>query len=174
MNRNVRIKVLWLAMLALFPVSVESAQLCKDSIVATTGASGFVLNNDGTATLNVTGLMWMRCSLGQEWDGTTCRGDAATMSWGDALKAAADWNFAGYADWRLPNKNELESIVDDRCISPAGNAAVFPAMPLAYFWTSSPYSGFSQGAWSVDFGFGAVNATDKSGKIHVRFVRDIE
>ena len=149
-------------------------QTCKKSIRATAVDTSFVLNGDGTAIDKTTGLMWMRCSLGQEWDGKTCSGTAAILPWTDGLIAASGYDFAGYADWRLPNKNELESIVDGSCFSPSINAEVFPATPSAYFWTSSPYAAVSHGAWSVDFGYGNVIASVKSGSIHIRLVRDTE
>ena len=147
------------------------AQTCKDSILATTPESNFTVHDDGTATHNSTGLMWTRCSLGQNWDGKTCSGPPANFTWAKALQAGNGFEFAGYVDWRLPNKNELESIVEERCYSPAINISVFPDTPFAYFWSSSSYAPFSQGAWSADFGFGSVEASDKNGSIHVRLVR---
>jgi hypothetical protein len=113
----------------------------------------------------------MRCSLGQNWDGKTCRGAAATYSWGAAFQAADRYEFAGYKDWRLPNKNELESLVEANCSSPAINERVFPATPPAYFWSSSPYAGLANGAWSMDFCYGLVNASVKNGSLNVRLVR---
>lgn len=158
----------------LFPHPAEAAQTCSDAIIATAADDSFTLHDDGTATDNRTGLMWMRCSLGQDWNGRTCSGQAAIFSWSAALKAAANQAFAGHDDWRLPNKNELESIVEGRCVSPAINAKVFPATPAAYYWSSSPYAGVAHGAWSIDFGYGTVNATIKSGKINLRLVRNVE
>ena len=158
----------------ILPITAWADQTCKDSIVATTPDANFTINSDGTVTHKTTGLMWMRCSLGQTWDGKTCKDMAAIYTWGEGLRAGTNYEFAGYKDWRLPNKNELESIVEERCYSPAINASVFPETPSAYFWSSSPYAGFSQGAWSVDFGYGSVNASDKDGTIHVRLVRDVE
>lgn len=151
--------------------SLSAAQVCKDTIRPTTPDAGFALHGDGTAAQKTTGLTWMRCSLGQSWDGRTCSGSAAGYTWGDALRAADAQDFAGHTDWRLPNKGELESILEDRCHSPAINAAVFPATPPAYFWSSSPYAGFANAAWSVDFGFGSVNASVKTGALPVRLVR---
>jgi len=156
----------------MFSLPAEAAQTCSDAITATAPDESFTLHDDGTATDNRTGLMWMRCSLGQEWNGKTCRGQAAILSWSAALKEGATQGYGGYDDWRLPNKNELESIVEGRCQAPAINVKIFPLTPSAYYWSSSPYAGVSHGAWSIDFGYGGVNASVKSGKIHVRLVRD--
>jgi hypothetical protein len=157
------------ALLLLPPLA--AAQVCKDTIRPSTPDENFTLHGDGTVTHKTTGLTWMRCSLGQTWDAKTCSGSAAVYTWGDALRAADAHELAGHTDWRLPNKNELESILEDRCHSPAVNAAVFPATPPVYFWTSSPYAGFANAAWSVDFGFGSVNASVKTGSLPARLVR---
>ena len=152
----------------------RAEQTCNDSIISTAADSSFTIHNDGTATDNTTGLMWMRCSLGQQWDGKTCSGESAIYFWAEGLKVAASHEFADYADWRLPNKNELESIIEARCFLPAINNRVFPATPSAYFWSSSPYAAVTEGAWNIDFGYGAINASIKSGSIHIRLVRDDE
>ena len=172
-KRSFTVSICGLILLAA-AVEARAEQTCKGSIVITTPGSNFAVHNDGTVTHKSTGLMWMRCSLGQSWDGKTCTGTAETFTWQKGLQAADHYTFAGYSDWRLPNKNELESIVEESCYSPAVNSAVFPNTPLDYFWSSSPYAGFSQGAWSVDFGYGSVNATDKDGSIYVRLVRNRE
>ncbi|MBJ6938275.1 DUF1566 domain-containing protein, partial [Vibrio cholerae] len=89
--------------------------------LATTPNTAFNDNGDGTVTHHTTGLIWQRCSLGQSWDGTDCTGEATTFTWEEALAAAAQHTFAGRNDWRLPNKNELVSIVEYRCYRPAIN-----------------------------------------------------
>lgn len=71
-------------------------------------------NQDGTVTDTQTGLMWMRCSLGQSWSKTwssdyACRGEAGLYQLGMAVQPNA--NFAGYDDWRLPSVDELYSLV---------------------------------------------------------------
>jgi hypothetical protein len=170
-NRHSSIYSSLLLLLLLLLPSLAPAQSCRDSIPAATPDADFTIHNDGTVTHNTTGLTWMRCSLGQSWNGKTCGGAAAIYTWQGALQAVNGFKFAGYSDWRLPNKNELASIVEERCSSPAINGAVFPGTPSAYHWSSSPYAGLAQAAWSVDFAFGSINASSKSGGVHVRLVR---
>ncbi len=131
------------------------------AVPASTPAADFTVHNDGTVTHNSTGLMWMQCSLGQSWDGATCTGSASDYNWQNALAAGNGYSFAGYTDWRLPNKNELASIVEQRCHNPAINTAIFPATPSDWFWSSSPYAGASYSAWYVNFGNGYVGDVGK-------------
>jgi len=154
--------------------SAYASQICKDVIIATSPDSSFIIHNDGTVTQKTTGLMWMRCDLGQKWDGASCTEAASFFTWNEALNKADLEKFAGYTDWRLPNKNELESIVEERCVLPAVNTGVFPATPTEFHWTSTPYVGLGTGVWSVGFSYAVVTATEKSGKIHVRLVRDAD
>lgn len=148
------------------------AQNCNNAIVATTPTSRFVDNGNGTVTDIATGLTWKRCSEGQIWNGTTCTGSATTLAWQGALQAGNDAVFAGTSDWRLPNKNELASLVENQCNSPAINEAVFPATPSSsHFWSSSPYAGGSDDAWGVGFGSGGVGYDRKYGELYLRLVR---
>ncbi|MFH7320140.1 DUF1566 domain-containing protein [Desulfurivibrio sp. D14AmB] len=147
----------------------------NSAVTATTPTADFSDNGDGTVTHTPTGLIWMRCSLGQSWDGSTCNGTATTYTWQQALDAAQTLNdgagYAGHNDWRLPNKNELESIVERRCWSPTINAAIFPNTPSAWFWSSSPYAYGANDAWGVNFGSGGVGNYGKNVSYRVRLVR---
>lgn len=172
-------KSLWLSTLSLVVfvmVGVSGAaaqQQCNSSLWQATPDVVFTLHDNGTVTHKVTGLMWMRCSLGQTWDGAGCAASATLLSWSGALTAATAEDFAGYRDWRLPNKNELESLVEQACVVPSINEKVFPATPSLFYWTASPYAGSPQGAWSIDFGYGAVSATVKTANLPARLVRDV-
>lgn len=154
------------------------------AVQASTPTAQFTLHANGTATETAKGLMWMRCSLGQTWDGSTCTGTTTTYTWQQALQVAQDINsgasnadndnaagFAGYTDWRLPNKNELESIVEQRCWSPAINAAIFPGTPSNWFWSSSPDANTTIRAWNVNFDIGTVSRNTKNNNNQVRLVR---
>ncbi|SFR54003.1 DUF1566 domain-containing protein [Thiomicrospira sp. ALE5] len=72
---------------------------------------GYIDNGDGTVTDTETNLTWMRCSLGQTWNGSTCLGDASRHNWQTARDLAKESHFADKSDWRLPTVDELHSLV---------------------------------------------------------------
>ncbi len=124
---------------------------CPTNLGATsTPDTDYVINADETVNQHSTGLMWKRCLEGAS--GTNC----ATISggggnWNAALAASVNSTFAGYSDWRIPNRQELESLVNETCYLPAINTTVFPGAVGAYTWTSTPYSGQPGRAWMVNF-----------------------
>ncbi len=132
-------------------------------------------NGDGTVTDPTTGLMWMRCSMGQVWDGTTsaCTGPASTYTWDQAVALTGTVPFAGQSDWRLPNIRELQTIVDRTVINPAINGVVFPNTPNSGSWSSSPWVGSASYPWLVDFSTGATPnyAASRGSSLAVRLVR---
>jgi len=77
----------------------------------------------------------------------------------------------GHHDWRLPNRNELASLLERQCDSPAINAALFPDTVAGPYWSSSPNAGDAQQAWSVDFSDGQVSGAAKTDASHARLVR---
>jgi len=157
-------------------INAQASSLCAGSentaITATTPSANFSDNGDGTITHHTTGLIWQRCSLGQSWDGSDCTGSADGFTWADALASAVQNTFAGHNDWRLPNKNELASIVEYRCWNPVINNQQFPNTLGNWFWSSSPYASDSDSAWVVYFSNGLVYYNDKSyDSGYVRLVR---
>jgi hypothetical protein len=131
-------------------------------------------HGDGTLTDIQTKLQWMRCSLGQAWDGATVQGEAQQYTWAKALLAAEELNraggFANCRDWRVPSIDELKSLVI-RGQRPTINPKAFPATAPRAYWSSSPHAGYSGSAWSVYFydgyGYGYVKVNAYS----VRLVR---
>ena len=140
--------------------------------------AAFTDNGDGTITDSTTGLVWDKCSRGQVWDNTTppgtCTGVASTHTWAAALAEATAANSAshrGQADWRLPNRTELESLVQLNAASPAIDGTYFPATPSNWYWTSTTYAPDPAYAWGVGFDNGYANAYDRTDSNHVRLVR---
>ncbi|MGC2422967.1 MAG: DUF1566 domain-containing protein [Nitrospirota bacterium] len=89
----------------------------------------FIDNKDNTVTDTLTGLMWAKSVTG-----------TTGSTWADALANVQSLNsssYLGYADWRLPNRKEMRSLVDYSEASPpisAGNPFSVPTDP---YWTSS-------------------------------------
>ncbi|MBR6421898.1 DUF1566 domain-containing protein [bacterium] len=64
------------------------------------------------------------------WQKTSVSG----KTWPEALAYCEGLNYAGHDDWRLPNKNELASLVDYSKSNPASS---FPGLPAENFVTST-------------------------------------
>ena len=149
-----------------------------------------------------TGLEWMRCSLGQQWSATanTCTGEVKNYKWQGAQDIAKKFNSmggnGGKADWRVPTVRELQSIrycskgfttsmrdlqdgqpkvplyCNDGSTKPFIDMATFPATPVEFYWSSTPYAGYSSNAWFVSFGLGFINDhRGNHGHLAVRLVR---
>jgi hypothetical protein len=126
-----------------------------------------------------TGLMWQGCPAGLS--GPVCStGDATPMVWEDAVSYCIDLVWNGLGDWYLPDRYELQSIVDYSVYDPAIDAAAFPATlgeeeeeeeEEEDFWTSSSYAHYASGAWIVRFSLGYVGNGGKGYSAHVRCVR---
>ena len=149
-------------------------------------------------SVNVAGREWLRCSLGQQWNGRSCTGQARKYTFEGARAAADTFNATGYRgkrDWRVPTVRELQSLrvcsngfgsatsyiqgndrpVRTSCNSnssqPTINTALFPQTPESLFWSSSFYSDNSSFAWVVYFGYGLVSHGYVRSNYYVRLVR---
>ncbi len=131
---------------------------------------------DGQAiTDNCTGLMWQKTPPGN------------TMSWIDSLVFARDLTLAGFSDWRLPNVNELLSIVDYGRYSGMAINPVFDQVPSVNdddvytdedsplsFWSSTSYVTTPQSkAWRVGFASGEIYILEAQSKNNSHAVRAV-
>jgi hypothetical protein len=131
-------------------------------------------NGDGTMTDIVTGLMWQKCSAGQTYDETNgaCDGLASSHTWQDALSQCESLSLAGHEDWRLPNRNELQTLVDYSRNMPAYiDTTDFSGIMSSYYWSSTTRAIYPDTAWLVGFSLGFVKAFNKSIAEPVRAVR---
>lgn len=126
--------------------------------MAPTASSDFVLSSDNeVVTDKRTGLIWQK-----EYDDSG-------KTWQEALKYCEDSTYAGYSDWRLPNKNELLSLLDPgKSNAPYSN---FPDMPSRWFWSSSTDVSNPYYAWYMLFNIGSISSYTKTNHYSVRCVR---
>jgi hypothetical protein len=109
-----------------------------------------IANGDGTVTDNLTGLIWLKnagCFNPALW--TPALTEVNQLASGAC--GLTDGSKAG--DWRMPNLNELESMVDvsqSNPALPAGNP--FTGFSNAIYWSSTSYYGGETGspyAWVI-------------------------
>lgn len=144
-------------------------------------ALSFTDNGDGTITDNRTGLMWEKHS-----DDGSIHDKDNTYTWANAFAtkvgALNSTVFAGYNDWRVPNRFELESLLDlgpNPSTSSAFDTACAPACTVLTcsctvgdgYWTSTTYRPGPTFAWGVYFSNGFVGNYLKTLSNQVRAVR---
>jgi Protein of unknown function (DUF1566) len=150
-------------------------------------ARAYADNGDGTITDTTTGLVWEKLS-----DDGSIHDKDDLYSWTAAVttKVAAlnATGFAGHVDWRLPNVNELESLIHYGAAGPALSSAfdagcapgctVLTCSCMHFTsWSSSTFAGDSGKAWRVYFqasdahSAGSLSVGDKTEE--VSFVRAV-
>lgn len=130
----------------------------------------FTDNTNGTVTDLATGLIWQKCSGGLT--GSSCStGNAIGYTWANAVSYCNSLSLASRT-WRLPNFNELQSILDyTKATAPSLNTTAFPATVASQYWSSTTSALSTPGAWWLSFNNGVVDIQNKtSGGINVRCV----
>ncbi len=121
-------------------------------------------NGDGTITDNRTGLMWLKDASNYNSGGA--------QTWKTALSGCEGFSYAGYSDWRLPNRRELFSIVKfEGVAAPFINTTYFLNTVSGAYWTSTTYVPGGTDAMAVCFNNGSVIGYSKTGDRYVRPVR---
>jgi hypothetical protein len=153
------------------PAVAEQDQQCDSSTPETTPLSRFRIDEAvGTVFDTQTNLTWKRCAEGQTYRSGQCEGVA--LKW-KLNEAVAKFGVEG-GGWRLPNIDELTSIVEKRCQTPSVNLQVFRNSPPDWFWSGSPYAGGSGYAWHVNFDYGSANGYFRYDFFSVRLVRGVQ
>ena len=120
----------------------------------------FSNNGNGTVTDHLTKLIWQQ------------EEPAERGTWEFYLSYCENLSLAGQSDWRMPNINELHSVVDYSKSSQTIYSNYFPTTTshLGYWSGTTNLGAYSQ-AWYVSFGSGGVSYTSKSYTRYVRCVR---
>ncbi len=125
----------------------------------------FVDNGNGTVTDRLTGLIWLKeaqCTTFFSGDVTGTN----NRSWAPAIAAAnqlaspycglSDGSKAG--DWRLPNRKELISLIDDARFQPALPIDCPLVLPNAYYWSSTTVNRQPTVAYVVNLDVGYMDS----------------
>jgi hypothetical protein len=115
----------------------------------TVNDQGTTTTEDDTVTDNVTGLMWQRAT------------SATQYSRPDALNYCEGLSLAGHADWRLPTRIELVSLIDYGTDIGSGEPTIdinaFPGTQSSVYWTASAHAPpIITDPWLVGFNTGNV------------------
>ena len=118
-------------------------------------------------------IEWLRCSVGQRWNGSECSGNIVNLSLDMVPKAVEIANEQLGGGWRLPSKAELKSIVCKECPSPKIDKEIFPNTDNAPYWTGDQSIFNSKFYVSVNFHTGfSFNRFSPIKELAVRLVRD--
>jgi hypothetical protein len=161
-----------------------------------TVADGWIMTRD-----NVTGLIWEvkqdkddaknydnphdadNTYTWYDSDPATNSGNAGTAGNGtdteDFINALNAENYGGYNNWRLPDRNELQSIVDYDRINPSIDTTFFPNTIVSlysntlagFYWSSTTGPNYMDAAWVVSFNYGYYNSRMKHAILYLRAVR---
>lgn len=174
--QSIGVAVVPVVVAAMLSISDDASAQCQQGnenswVTPTAPLNQFIVRDDGTVMHNPSRLVWQRCALGQSWNGSGCDGVPLMLTWSEALQAAQDHVQADREDWRLPNRNELDSIIESRCFLPALDESVFPDAPAGGYWTSSPVSDGFDESWITDFDDGLTEPAATGALFSVRLVR---
>ncbi len=123
-------------------------------------AADFVRDTEtGIVSDSVTGLQWQDNAVGRP------------VSWQSAIDRCENLTLGKENGWRLPNIDELKTIIDTSRVNPAIKSAFTTTDSSYYYWSSTPYEGYEDGAWVMDFYDGHARSNYKGTTLFVRCVR---
>ena len=105
---------------------------------------------------------------GLVWQGN--RAMPLELDYAHAVAYCRDLSLDGFSDWRLPEIEELATIIDLRAWRPALKRG-FQIRPEERFWSITTNASDPKEAWVVSFGYGEIEPYPKNRRYHVRCVR---
>ena len=98
-------------------------------------------------------ITWYRCTLGQVWnsDTKTCSGETVRLSQDEITVAVQQAEQQLGGQWRLPTKDELESLICVECDPPKIRQKYFPNIEREAYWSGTKNRWNRRMYWSVNF-----------------------
>ena len=103
--------------------------------------------------------------------GGVCTGsDCDTESYAKAINAT---KLCGFADWHLPSRYELSTILDKNVFFPGPTLPkdFFPESLAGKYWTDTTFKTRRAGAWAWRFDYGTDYVLEKSEPLNVRLIQ---
>ena len=97
------------------------------------------------------GIEWLRCTVGQVWDGSTCIGEPVKLNQEEIATAILQANEQLGGSWRLPTLEELKGLVCEECERPKISKKYCPQTASEPYWTSDVNRAAKRHMWSVTF-----------------------
>lgn len=146
------------------------------------------------------GLVWLRCSVGQRWNGRTCSGAAQEFNFDDALALARKMRETNglreNSTWTIPSIKDLTGLIScsngstyrqekinggkttlwhtcpDDAVAPVIDPGAFPNIVSGWYWSSTEDQGNPARGWSLYTDNGMVMVNFKSfGRYAILLVR---
>jgi len=126
-------------------------------------AGSFTRNANGVVTDSRTNLQWQD-------DYSDNNNSIKVTAWQSAIEYCENLTLDGNSDWRLPNLNELTSLVDDTTYNPAIDG-VFQNTNSDTYWSSTTNAYSYDSAWIIYFDYGYQYNYYKGVSCYIRCVR---
>ena len=104
-----------------------------------------------------------------EWQDNN-ESNSTNLNWIEAITHCENLTLDAKSDWKLPNLNELNLLLDDGKANPSIDS-VFQYINSNDYWSSTTYINGSDYGWYVSFSDGNKNAYPKYDQYYVRCVR---
>ncbi len=132
--------------------------VCMLGGVSDVSEARYIDNGDGTVTDPWTGLMWQQATAPHR------------LNLDDAVAYCKNLTLAGYTDWRLPNRDDFNSL-RDTSYTPTIHPDYFPDTRLSGYWSSTATAGSASSFWVVNFSYN--NGYASTYKILSEYIRAV-
>jgi hypothetical protein len=139
----------------------ETSQNYIRCVRGTTSTQTFTKSSN-IVTDSFTNLMWQ--------DNATDTN--STYNWSDAITYCEGLTLDSHSDWRLPNINELISIIKYDATTPAKFDSSFENNQSKRYWSSTTSSFSTSSVWTIDFSTGLDTYLGKTNSYYIRCVRN--
>lgn len=110
-----------------------------------------VVESEGVIRDTVSNLLWQN-------------NEVVVQNWENASLYCENLTLGGYEDWRLPNYDELQSIIDYSAYRPAVHEIFRGNTPNSTFWTKTPYAQSAYHYWGVNFETGSISGNSQQNR----------